>query len=123
MSADEQALWVEKYERDQARHTCGHPRDVCSDPERKWYPQRSVDYVLMETTAANRMYDALHKDLPYHDGRFRNWSAEPSNLTPYHYRDGVTVWVATSDRDPHDHFLGGAEDCTHCREVNRGNQA
>lgn len=76
----------------------------------------------MEQAAAEAAYDRRHKKAPYHDGTFPDdlaeWSTERTADTPYHYRDGVKFWVADRDLNPHDHFLGGAADCTHCQEVN-----
>lgn len=63
----------------------------------------------MEVQAANRRYDELHEDRPYHDGSFTRWAKEPSRQTPYHYRDGVSVWVAPVDLSPDDNFLTDAK--------------
>lgn len=68
----------------------------------------------MAQSAANRKYDALHESRPFHDGAFGEWSEKRSDKTPYHYRDGVTVWVSDLDLTPHDHFLGGGVDCAEC---------
>lgn len=51
------------------------------------------------------MYDALHKERPYHDGTFSRWAKEFSEMTPFHYSDGVTLWVAPVDLTPDDDFL------------------
>ena len=64
---------------------------------------------------AEAKYDELHKAAPYHDGTFTKWGRERSKKTPYHYRDGVKIWVADTDLSPHDHFLGGAKDCIDCQ--------
>lgn len=93
--------------RSKNEHTCGHPREVCSDPKRDWYPQRYVCHVAMETAAANRRYDALHEKQPFHDGTFSRWSEKATAATPYHFHDGVTVYVAETDLNPNDDFLGG----------------
>lgn len=59
----------------------------------------------MESAAANRAYDALHEDRPFHDGTHTMWAKEASPDTPYHARDGVTVWVTPADLSPDDTFL------------------
>jgi hypothetical protein len=52
------------------------------------------------------MYDKLHEDRPWHDGTETIWRAEYSSLTPFNYRDGVTIWVSKYDLSPDDDFLG-----------------
>lgn len=40
------------------------------------------------------------------------WAAEPSRLTPFHFGDGVSLYLAETDEKPTDDFLGqggGAE--------------
>lgn len=59
----------------------------------------------MEEAAANRRYDELHKDHPFHDGSFTKWSEKASLATPYHFRDGVEIRVAEVDINPTDQFL------------------
>lgn len=80
-----------------------------------WYPQRRICYPTMARAAADHQYDALHEKAPFHNGTFTEWGAKWSKKTPYHYRDGVTLWVAADDLTPHDHFLGGAADCPDCQ--------
>lgn len=70
-----------------------------------WYPQRTICYAEMESQAANRKYDELHEAAPFHDGTFTEWAEKPSAATPYHFRDGVSVWVAPVDLSPGDKFL------------------
>jgi len=43
--------------------------------------------------------------MPFHDGA-GNWSKERSRDFPYHYRDGVTIWVAPEDLGMGGDFLG-----------------
>lgn len=59
----------------------------------------------MAAQAANRQYDALHEAKPFHDGTFTVWTKERSEATPFHYRDGVTIWVSPDDLTPDDDFL------------------
>ena len=86
---------------------CGNPREMCEDPESlaKWYPQRSICHATMQREAANRAYDKKHEDRPWHDGTWKRWAAEWSLDFPFHYRDGVTVWVSDQDLTPDDHFI------------------
>lgn len=52
----------------------------------------------------------LHEKRPYHDGSFPDdlgqWSEKPSLARPFHYTDGVTIWMAPVDLSPDDDFLG-----------------
>lgn len=63
----------------------------------------------MDLAAANWKYDAKHAAAPYHDGTFPReasaWAKERSESHPYHYRDGVSIWLHDSDLDPDDQFL------------------
>lgn len=59
----------------------------------------------MEQAAALWRYQALHEDRPYHNGDFKDWAAERTAAHPYHYLDGVTVYVARTDLNPADGFL------------------
>lgn len=58
----------------------------------------------MAVAAVNSKYDALHEDLPFHDGTFAAWGKESSEM-PYSYRAGVTLWVSSQDLTPGDEFL------------------
>lgn len=55
---------------------------------------------------AERMYDELHKDRPWHDGTETVWAEKFSQMTPWHYRDGVSLYLAKTDENPEDRFLG-----------------
>lgn len=59
-----------------------------------------------QRAVANWLYDRAHKDRPYHDGTFTIWQEKRSLLTPFHYRDGVTIWLSKDDLTPDDDFLG-----------------
>lgn len=109
----ERDWWVARHQREASLHSCGHPHDVCGDPAKRWYPQRTVCYPTMEREAAAAKYGRLHSDRPWHDGAFGNWSGKPSDLTPYRYDMGVTVWVAQKDYSPDDAFLSGADVSQH----------
>lgn len=52
------------------------------------------------------MFDKRHEDRPWHDGTGVLWAEKYSPTTPWHYRDGVTVWVSKYDLTPDDDFLG-----------------
>lgn len=58
----------------------------------------------MEREAADRAYEALHEKRPFHDGTFTSWSEHASRSHPYHFRDGVTVYVTDEDQAPWDEF-------------------
>lgn len=60
----------------------------------------------MQLEAAKRLYEKRHKDQPYHDGTETIWAEEPSQLTPFHFSDGVTIWLSREDLTPEDDFLG-----------------
>lgn len=77
----------------------------CPDDEKDWFPQRHVCYVEMQLKAANRMYEKLHEDAPWHDGKFRIWAKEFSPVTPFHAWDGVTIWLSETELDPESDFL------------------
>lgn len=83
----------------------GGPFDECPDDQRDWFPQRRICWPSAQLAAANRKYDELHKDRPYHDGSETVWSETPTVLTPFHYRDGVTIFLAATELNPDDDFL------------------
>lgn len=82
-----------------------HGGDLSECDQPVWYAQRSVCIPAMEQAAAAAFYDELHKDLPYHEGNFRLWRKERSHETPFHYLDGVRIWVSPEELDPEDDFL------------------
>lgn len=62
----------------------------------------------MAKASAEWQYDALHEERPYHDGNLESskaWTKERTAATPYHYKDGVTIVVATTDLTPGSDFL------------------
>jgi len=59
----------------------------------------------MELAAADRIYRKLHEALPFHDGTFTDWVKDPDSEHPYHFMDGVRLYVAETDLNPDDHFL------------------
>lgn len=61
-----------------------------------------------QLAAVNRLYDLLHEDAPYHDGTFERWAKEPSREYPFHYRDGVTIWLSATDLTPDEDFLSAS---------------
>lgn len=103
---DEIDFQVAAWERKKTRcPQCKGDIAECSDHTVTWYPQRTICYPSMANAAANRRYDEVHQDLPFHDGTFTKWAKESSLATPYHYREGVNVWVADVDWTPDDDFL------------------
>lgn len=92
----------------------GGPRSDCEDPDKQWFSQRTVCHVAMKQAAIEWAYDRFREKEPFHDGTFRRWSAVRSLTHPYHYRDGVRLWLAPEDLSPHDHFLESADECEVC---------
>jgi hypothetical protein len=80
----------------------GGPYSECGDDERDWFPQLSVCHPTMQLKFAQRRFEKLHEDEPYHDGYFRFWSKEPTKRCPFHYTDGATIFLS-----PEDLNLGG----------------
>ena len=54
---------------------------------------------------ADRKYGLKHDEQPYHNGRGGNWSKKPTKKAPFHFRDGVRVWVSQYDLTPDYPFL------------------
>ena len=86
---------------------CGNLLADCSDPDGDWYPQLTVDYAEMALAAANWMLDRKHRGVDdtggvgeFHDGTRQRWSKTRSSAFPFHYRDGVRVWVSKYDLTP-----------------------
>ncbi len=71
----------------------------------------------MERMSSAARYADLHEEQPFHDGTFTQWSDKRTAVTPVHFNEGVTIWVADEDLSPHDHFLGGAKKCPECRSL------
>lgn len=99
---DHIAAW--EIEQDRCPHH-GGPRSECPDEERDWFPQRQICTVEKQLKAAQRTYDEIHKDRPFHDGMERIWSDKWSELTPFRYDDGVTIWMSPVEINPDDDFL------------------
>ena len=59
----------------------------------------------MDLAAADRKWAALHEDRPWHDGSFTSWVKERSDSHPFHFQDGVRLWVSDVDYSPDDTFL------------------
>lgn len=104
---EQERLWWLEWERVRRnRHRCGNDRDVCSDPEREWFPQLSVCYSEMEQAAAAWRFEQLaERRGEFHDGSFKRWSKVRSARHPYRYSDGTTVWVSLEDHGEGGDFL------------------
>ncbi len=59
----------------------------------------------MQLLYAKRRWEELHEEKPYHDGTFSVWSEKATERTPFHFQDGVTVWLSQHDLTPDDNFL------------------
>lgn len=102
----ERDLWITRWEARQAAcPECGLPPSECGDREKAWYPQRHVCLKTMAHRAAARAYEEKHKAQPFHDGTFTHWAKEYGPMTPFHYDDGVTVWVSEDNLTPDDDFI------------------
>lgn len=105
MSEDERGYQIADWElRQQECPQCHGPASECSDAHKPWYPQRTICYLTQEREAANWLFDEIHADKPFHNGA-GEYSAKRSRAFPYHYRDGVNVWVSSEDHDPDGDFL------------------
>lgn len=62
----------------------------------------------MQREAMEARYNDLHREQPYHDGTFTHWTEKRTERTPFHYRDGVSLWLSPTDDTPDDDFLGQA---------------
>ncbi|MDF9716032.1 hypothetical protein [Nocardioides sp. ChNu-99] len=71
----------------------------------EWFAQRTICYATREREATEALYAQLHKDAPYHDGTEESWAKDRSPDHPFHYSDGVTIWIADEDVNPDDRFL------------------
>ena len=101
-------LWIALWERERLTCPVHHgPVDECPDDQRDWFPQRRVCWPTAQLEAAKRLYAAIHEDRPYHDGSFNRWAEKPSHEYPFHYADGVSIYLAETDENPEDDFLGG----------------
>lgn len=100
-----QRWWIAKHERDRSKcPKCGSPAGECNDPQKPWYPQRTICERTAEERRAERLYDRLHEKEPFHDGTWSRWSEKPSAEFRFHYMDGVTIWAAPMDLNPDDMF-------------------
>jgi hypothetical protein len=78
----------------------------CEDIDGDWFPQRDICWSTAAAQVAQRKYDKLHEQRPWHDGTETVWNEKYSLLTPFHYRDGTSLWVSKHDLTPDDMFLG-----------------
>lgn len=61
----------------------------------------------MDLAAAERKWASLHEETPFHNGDFTSWSKDRSDSHPYHFQDGVRLWVSDVDYDPDGSWLSG----------------
>lgn len=106
----ERDYWIAEYERKRLECPCGRPVAECSDPNRKWYPFRTICYATMEREAAAAALADLRGDTAnYHDGTFADWAPKRSDEHPYPAGAGESIGVADRDLAPHDHFTTDLE--------------
>lgn len=112
LPASEREWWVARHEKKAAEHSCGNPRDVCGDPAKLWYPQRSTCYATREREAAVAKFNALHTEKSgrvWHDGTESSWSKVRDDDHPYKFDMGVKIWVGQKDYSPDDRFLSAPD--------------
>lgn len=61
--------------------------------------------------ATDRLLAKRHEERPYHSGYFDSWAKDASSSHPFHFRDGLNLWVgrAKPESDPLG-LLGGEDD-------------
>lgn len=115
LSETEQDDWRARLEVD--RETCkfhGGPVEECGDDDRDWFSQMSICWPSAQLAAAQALFADLHEDRPFHNGspeRFTSpahWAKERSAAFPFHYGDGVAMWLSPVDL-PGPDFLAGSQ--------------
>lgn len=81
----------------------------CPDDDKDWYPQRRICWPAAQLEVAKRKYAALHEDEPFHDGTFKNWAKEFSWAYPFHYADGISLFMSPIELAPWDDFTEVAQ--------------
>ena len=85
---------------------CHGDPEVCGDPQRDWFAQKTVCYRDRAQKTARRMFEAVYgEDHQFHDGKGLKWAKEFSPATPTRYDDGVTISVTPTDESPGATFL------------------
>lgn len=102
-----QEEWIADWEHENSRcPQCDGDPAVCGDEDVDWFPQRTICYTTAARSVAARLYQERFKDREFHDGTYRPMSEKWSPATPWHYMDGVNIWVSPVDLTPEDMFLG-----------------
>jgi len=86
----------------------GGSRSECPDDERDWFPQLAVCWPAAQLEAAKAFYADLHAEAPFHDGSFKRWATERSRAFPFHFTDGVSIWLSPVELSPGEDFLNPA---------------
>lgn len=71
---------------------CGGLRSECSDPDRGWYPQRSMCYASGALALTMRRLDERYRD-------------DRPGIHGLHPTDGMVVWMSSHDLTPDDNFV------------------
>lgn len=79
--------------------TCGNLREVCGDPNQLWYLQKHVCHAAKAQAGEDRKYGLKHEAEPFLSWDGRRKSKKPTPLTPFHFHDGVKLWVSPEDLD------------------------
>lgn len=72
--------------------SCGNLRSECSDPERQWFPQRTMCYASASLEVVRRRVT-------------KKYGHPTHNDSEVHDTDGMQVWVAQDDLSPDDNFV------------------
>lgn len=103
----EQEDWLELDEIERNACRCGRTDGECSDPETDWYPWAEVCWPTATLEANKALLAKRMEDAPYHDGQFESWSKKRSTTHPFHYLDGVSIWVSRQEPgEDYSDFLG-----------------
>lgn len=97
----ERDLWVADWDRTMlACPKCGGDRDECKDAEKVWHLWRKVCHKTAALAAARRIHDEEYKSEPWSNEAGTKRAKEFSEATPFHYLDGVSLWVADKPQHP-----------------------
>lgn len=63
----------------------------------------------MNLASLRARYAAQHEKKPFHDGTFHGWSAERTPDAPFHFTDGVSLYVSEQEPAEGEDFLTDAK--------------
>jgi hypothetical protein len=74
---------------------CGQPIEVCSDPTKAQYPQRSICWSTAVSAMARRVRTKIHDGEP----------VSTADFTDVREEDAEQIWASVHDLTPDDDFL------------------